>query len=96
MAWTPAVRSNVIWTQTFFERNDALAAAASAAIGDVVANRWINVLFLNTFFDPVPNLELGIEYAFGVRRIFDSVAASPTNLEGTQHRFNGLARYKFF
>src|SRR5919198_5615688 len=34
LTWTPAVRSNVIWTQTFFVRNDPLAAAGAAAFGD--------------------------------------------------------------
>jgi hypothetical protein len=102
-AWTSAIRSNIIWTQTFFETNDPLARASSdpeTGLGDIGANKRIDVLFVNTFFNPITNAELGIEYAFGRRRIFDSAAEAlaipPDNREGTQHRINALARYRFF
>jgi hypothetical protein len=91
MAWTPAIRSNVIWTQTFFEENAGLAAVL-----EDLANERIDVLFVNTFFSPITNSELGVEYSYGVRRIFESAATNPDNLEGTQHRINALARYRFF
>jgi hypothetical protein len=90
-AWSPAFRSNVAWTQTFIEPNEA----AAANLGDL-ANKRIDVLFVNSFFSPVKNVEFGLEYAWGKRTIFASVAPSPGNDTGTQHRANALARYSFF
>lgn len=89
LALSEGIRSNVIWSQTFFGEDDALAAASP------IANRRVDVLYVNTFFKPVTNTEIGVEYSFGRRVIFDSVAVAG-NDTGTQHRINALARYTFF
>jgi hypothetical protein len=99
--WSPSVRSNLIWSQTFFDEDDELAAASAAgAFGTGAANKRIDVAFVNTFFSPVKGVDLGVEYSYGRRTVFDAglvAAGVPTsNNEGTQHRVNALARYSFF
>jgi hypothetical protein len=99
-AWNPAFRSNVAWTQTFVDSNDELARAGAAAWGTGVANKRIDALFVNSFYSPVKGVELGLEYAWGQRKVF-AAALSPADLAsgndtGTQHRVNALARYSFF
>lgn len=89
--WSPALRSNVAWTQTFFAPNDPLAAVFGS-----IANRRVDVLFVNTFFKPIKSFDIGLEYSYGKRTLFSSVAAAADALEGTQHRVNALLRYTFF
>lgn len=88
--FSPAVRGSVVWTQTFFDKNDALAATLGS-----IANERIDVGYVNLFHSPVKGFEYGFEYAYGVRQIFDSVAVAG-NDTGTQHRLNALFRYGFF
>jgi len=94
-AWSDKVRSNVIWTQTFFDKDDELAAAMNAFFAASLANEQVNAFYVNTFVSPAKNVEIGLEYNWGQRKIFDSqvVAGNDT---GTQHRVNALARYSFF
>lgn len=95
-AWSGTLRSNIAWTQTFFEKDDALAAESASVFGNGAANERIDAFFLNTFVSPAKNLEVGVEYAYGQRTVFASVAPSATNDKGTQHRANALFRYVFF
>ena len=94
-AWNSAFRSNLVWTQTFVDSNDQLAAVWGS-----IANKRIDALFVNSFYSPVKGVELGLEYAFGQRKVFDAgliAEGVPTsNDTGTQHRVNALARYSFF
>jgi hypothetical protein len=94
-AWNSSVRSNLVFTQTFIEGNDA----AAAVLGDI-ANKRVDVAFVNTFWSPLKGVEFGLEYAYGRRTVFDAGLASAgialSNNEGTQHRANALARYSFF
>ncbi len=102
--WASNLRSNVIWTQTFFDKNDDLAALAALpgsnpaanVFGTGGANKRIDVGFLNTFYSPVKGVEFGLEYAYGRRTVFAAALTDPTNDVGTQHRINALARYSFF
>ncbi|WP_242333699.1 MULTISPECIES: DcaP family trimeric outer membrane transporter [Anaeromyxobacter] len=90
--WSPTFRSNLIWTQTFFDKDDALAAE----LGDPLSNKRIDAGYVNSFYSPVKNVELGLEYAYGRRTVFAAALADPSNDVGTQHRVNALARYTFF
>jgi hypothetical protein len=99
--WSPSLRSNLIWTQTFFDEDDELAEAAAASpFGNGAANKRIDVAFVNTFYSPVKGVELGLEYSYGRRTVFDAALSLADRLagndEGTQHRVNALARYSFF
>jgi hypothetical protein len=93
-AWSPALRSNLIWSQTFIEDDAGLNAVGVFGSRSLV-NKRIDVLFVNSFFSPFKNTELGLEYSWGQRIIPDSVAVAG-NDTGTQHRVNGLVRYTFF
>ena len=94
-AWTPQLRSNIIWTQTFFGENESLEAAQRrfaeevAESTDFVPNRRIDQLFVNTFWSFVKNTEIGLEYTYGRRSTFGPEV-------GIQHRVNALARFTLY
>lgn len=99
--WSPTLRSNLVWTQTFLDKDDDLAAAGGESVfGTAVANKRIDAAFVNTFLSPVKGVDVGLEYAWGQRKVFEAglVAADedPSNDTGTQHRVNALVRYSFF
>lgn len=108
-AWTSSFRSNVVWSQTFFESNDDLARLAllptppdglGSVFGNFGANKRIDALFVNSFYSPVKGVELGLEYFWGQRKVFAAALSAADqaagNDVGTQHRVNALARYNFF
>ncbi len=95
--WAPNFRSNIAWTQTFFKKDDALAAAAAASpFGNGAANKSIDAGYLNSFYSPVKGVEIGLEYAYGKRTVFAAALADPTNDVGTQHRVNASVHYDFY
>ncbi len=100
-SWASNLRSNLVWTQTFVDSDDALAAAAGASVfGNGSANKRIDALFVNSFFSPVKGVEVGLEYSWGQRKVFDAALSAANRLAGndtgTQHRANALVRYSFF
>ncbi|WP_395835479.1 DcaP family trimeric outer membrane transporter [Cystobacter fuscus] len=93
-SWSPALRSNVIWTQTFFAENDRLEAAQrafseGAGTTDFIPNKRIDQLFVNTFWKFTKNTEVGLEYTYGKRTTFGPE-------KGTMHRVNALARFSLY
>jgi hypothetical protein len=94
-AVSPSVRANVIWTQTFWDKDEQLAAASFGALGDIGVNEQLDAFYVNAFFSPFKNAELGLEYNYGKRKIFEAQAAGGEDT-GTQQRVNALARYSFF
>jgi hypothetical protein len=94
-AWSPQVRSNVVWTQTFFGENAALESAqrtfsvTTAESTDFIPNKRTDQLFVNTFVKFTKNVEMGLEYTYGKRRTFGPES-------GTQHRVNALARFSLY
>ena len=72
--FNPAFRANVIWSQTFWDEDDELAAASFAAMGDVGVNETLDTFYVNAWYTPFKNAELGIEYNWGQRKIFDGFA----------------------
>ncbi len=95
--WAPNFRSNLVWTQTFVKKDDALAVAAAASpFGNAAANKRVDVAYLNSFYSPVKSVEIGLEYSYGRRTVFAAALADPSNDVGTQHRINASAHYDFF
>ncbi|MBI3524606.1 MAG: porin [Betaproteobacteria bacterium] len=88
--WAPAVRSNFIVSQTHFA-SDAKLDAFGRGLGsaDLVPNKKIDQVFLNTFWGIAKNTELGLEYAYGKRTTFGPEV-------GTQERVNATVHYNFF
>jgi hypothetical protein len=87
--WTETVRSNLIWSQTFFEKNDEILDPLDTPDGLSTYrsfNERIDQGFVNTFWGFTKNAEIGLEYAYGQRRTFDDKT-------GTQHRINASFHY---
>jgi len=83
-AWTPRLRSNVIWSQTFFRNNGASTAAApyeatidptTGTLVDPVVNQRLQEIYLNTFWKLNAQVEFGLEYALAQRHTFGNDAA---------------------
>jgi len=79
--WSPVVRTNVTWSQTFLKFNGDRSLAQIGALptldpatGYVVEgsqfNKRIDQLFVNTFFTLTKQVEFGVEYAFSERNTF--------------------------
>lgn len=94
-AWSPKLRSNLIWTQTFIDGSNALIDTAVADIDNTFANKRMDVAYVNTFHSPFKGFEYGLEYEWGQRKIFERVAAGGEDT-GTMSRINALFRYTFF
>lgn len=89
-AWNTKLRSNLIGSQTYFQKDDA-ANIAQRALGseDLYPNRRLDQVYLNTFWAFEKNAELGLEYAWGKRTTFNDEV-------GTQQRINATVRYSFY
>jgi hypothetical protein len=92
--WMPKVRSNVVWSQTFMDRNGIDATDATFTDGlitnsDDVSNKRVDQAFVNTFYRFAKNAEVGVEYAYGLRTTFDEN-------EGQENRVNFSFHYDFF
>ena len=83
--WSPAFRSNVVWSQTFIKDN-----------GNAVAldNRRMDQAFVNSFWTFAKNAEFGLEYGWGRRETFD-IGGSGQQL-AHQNRITGTFHYNFF
>jgi len=88
--WNAKLRSNLIGSQTFFQKDDT-ANTAQRALGsaDLYPNRRLDQVYLNTFWAFEKNAELGVEYAWGKRTTFNDEV-------GTQQRVNATVRYSFY
>jgi hypothetical protein len=87
--WSPAMRSSLVWSQSFIE--DAKIDGAAAGNGQ---QKEFMQAFVNTFFTLTKTVEFGVEYEYGQWKSF-STAASP-ELKGTQNRITGTFHYNFF
>jgi len=96
--WNDRVRSNVVWSQTFFNRNgidEAGLAATDTYTGGggeatLAPNKRIDQLFLNSFYGVSKSFELGLEYELGRRVTFVG------DNKGSEDRITANATYKFF
>jgi len=82
--WLPNLRSNLIWSQTFFERNAPIFETPD--VPGALFNKRVDQAFVNTFWGFTKNCEVGLEYAYGQRRTF-------ADEKGTQHRINATFHY---
>jgi hypothetical protein len=90
MPWTSSLRSNLIFSQTYFNADDAanrfLRNQWLGRADEFVPNKRIDQAFVNLFWGVVKNVEVGVEYAWGRRYTFGDE-------EGTQHRINAMVQY---
>ncbi|WP_394840180.1 porin [Pendulispora rubella] len=78
--WSPVVRSNVVWSQTYMKWNGSQSLAeigalpsfdgATGYVKDPGFNKRLDQLFINTFFTLNKQVEFGVEYAFSERNTF--------------------------
>nr|WP_324626191.1 DcaP family trimeric outer membrane transporter [Acinetobacter sp. MD2(2019)] len=77
--WNPQWRSNVAAGGIWYKDNGTYGAAA---------NKNLYNILVNSFYTPVKNLDLGMEYTYGQRKTFSSQ-------EGDYSRVNLMAKYSF-
>jgi len=91
--WNDQLRSNLIWSQTFFDRNGidttTFPTADDEGTGTFVPNKRIDQAFVNTFYGLTKTFWLGAEYAYGRRTTW-------FNDIGRENRINLSAHYDFY
>jgi hypothetical protein len=85
--WSPQLRSNLIWSQTFFRNDEEIRTAVGADFGAM--NQRIDQGFVNTFWTVTKTFQVGLEYAFGRRYTF-------AGDHGTENRINASAHFNIF
>jgi len=91
--WSPAFRSNVVWSQTFYDKNGIVVPAGPVADDEdtatFAANERVDQAFVNSFWSFAKNAEVGVEYEYGRRHTFDDQT-------GKQDRITAMVQYNFF
>lgn len=83
--WTAAFNSTVAYAHTRFSDN---AVSGAPSTSDFAPNKKINQFWLNSFYTPYKNFDLGLDYIWGKRETFDGY-------EGVMSRLTAMARYRF-
>ncbi len=86
--WTPVVRSNLVWSQTFISDPKIDGVVATDA-----TEKDMMQLFVNTFWGFAKNCEFGAEYSYGQWKSFTN---GTPELKGTQNRLSVSFHYNFF
>lgn len=91
--WSPAWRSNLVFSQTFFGENGITpyTGPENQANGTFQENKRIDQAFLNTFWSFAKNAEFGVEYAYGLRHTYAAV-----NANGRENRINASLHYNIY
>lgn len=86
--WTPEIRSNIIYN------NYHLTLSKNMPSSILGWNKNLRQAVVNTFFKPLPNTDLGVEYMYGER---ESQQGGSTNrsYKGTSHRVQMVMMYNF-
>lgn len=90
--WTEQFRSNVVFSQTFLEKNGIetpTGIADDEGDGEFAPNKRIDQLFVNTFWSVSKSASIGLEYEWGRRHTFD-------DRKGRQDRVTTTFHYDFF
>ncbi len=86
--WSPVVRSNLVWSQTFISDPKIDGAVATDA-----TEKDLMQLFVNTFWGFAKNCELGVEYSYGQWTSFTN--GTPEE-KGKQNRLSFSFHYNFY
>ncbi len=84
--WSPAFRSNAVFSQTFIQ--DAKVDGVEADNG---VQKELMQAFVNTFWSFAKNAQFGLEYSYGQWKSFGT-----PELKGTQNRLTATFNYGFF
>ena len=89
--WSDSLRSTLAMAETHFERDDVANAAQRAnspAGADFYPNEKLRQFWINTFWNPARNVDLGVDYSYGKRETFNGE-------KGTVSRLGTMLRYNF-
>jgi len=86
--WNKALRSNLVWSQTFIQDPKANGLAATNAM-----QKDLMQAFVNTFWGFTKNAELGLEYVYGQWKSFTN---GTPELKGDMNRINMTLHYNFY
>nr|WP_324646975.1 DcaP family trimeric outer membrane transporter [Acinetobacter sp. MD2] len=86
--WSPKWRSNIAAGAIWYKDDTDYAAKAPSL------NKNLYNILVNSFYTPVKNLDLGMEYTYGQRETFASSTATTDN-KGDYSRVNLMAKYSF-
>ncbi len=89
--WNSALRSNLVWSQTFFGENGIAPITAAGPDGVGANNKIIYQAFVNTFWTFAKNAELGVEYVYGLRHTYALV-----NANGRENRLNASLHFNIY
>ena len=91
--WSSALRSNFIFSQTYFDSDDVsntfMRSRFLGVVDELVPNKRVDQAGVNLLWSITKNVEAGIEYFWGRRVTFGDE-------EGVQHRINTMIQYNFF
>jgi hypothetical protein len=89
--WNSMLRSNLVWSQTFFGENDIVPIVAAGPDGVGANNKIIYQAFVNTFWTFAKNAEFGVEYVYGLRHTYAAV-----NANGRENRLNASLHFNIY
>lgn len=82
-AFSPKLRTNVIYARSDYDNADFLSAATAAT-----ATKSVQSLRANVFYSPLPKVDVGVELMFGTREV-------ESGLEGDITRLQFTTKYSF-
>lgn len=87
--WSPAYRSNLVWSQTMIQDPKVDGVPAGNNV-----QKTLSQAFVNTFWSFAKNAELGLEYVWGQWESF--TGGGSQKLKGDMNRINMTLHYNFF
>lgn len=85
--WSPKWRSTLAAGAIWYKNDNSYAANAPTL------NKSLYNIIVNSFYSPVKDVDLGVEYTYGQRETFAKTAG--TDNKGDYSRVNLMARYNF-
>lgn len=91
--WSPKFRSTVAAGAIWYKNDNTYANYAKTTASQTLNKSMYNII-VNSFYSPVKDVDLGVEYTYGQRETFASKTALVDN-KGDYSRVGLMARYNF-
>ena len=96
--WSPKLRSTIaaggIWYKDDNGYADFASRSATAPATRDGLNKTLYNIIVNSFYSPTKAIDLGVEYTYGQRKIFEQLDATKSD-DGDYSRLNLMAKYSF-
>ncbi|MFW1925573.1 DcaP family trimeric outer membrane transporter [Acinetobacter ursingii] len=96
--WSPKLRSTIaaggIWYKDDNGYADFASRAATTAATRDGLNKTLYNIIVNSFYSPTKAIDLGVEYTYGQRKIFEQLDPNKSD-DGDYSRLNLMAKYSF-